>query len=171
MTDALFTPAARRYLARLTKAIAPHADRLTRRFRALLRRRGMDSGQIRAFLAITPAAASRLPTLRQFLEQVDYSCRRLAKLNVQPGEARAAIQEFGTLLDETLPGQFQPAREQLQLTTILALNEAFYQVREAESQALFGLYRAETEAEGLDDLLRRFVRILTQAFGARAGRC
>jgi signal transduction histidine kinase len=56
------------------------------------------------------------------------------------------------------------------LATILILNDAFYQVREAECQAFFGLYHAETEAAGLEDLLRRIVRILTPAFQASAGR-
>jgi len=43
-------------------------------------------------------------------------------------------------------------------------------VREAESQAFFGIARAETEAADLDDLLRRFVGVLTRTFHARAGR-
>jgi signal transduction histidine kinase len=125
---------------------------------------------LRAFLAITPAAASRLTSLNQFLEQVEYNGRRLAKLNVQPDEAKETLRAFGGLLNAMLPGQFEPAREQLHLATVLALNDAFYQVREAEAQAFFGLYRAEAEANGLDDLLRRFVRILTRSFHARAGR-
>jgi signal transduction histidine kinase len=170
MTDPLLTAAARRYVARMTRTIAPQADRLERRFRTVLRRRGCDAVQARAFLAITPAAASRLPSLSRFLEQVEYHGRRLAKLNVQPGEAKETLKAFGPLLDAVLPGQFEPAREQLYLATVLALQEAFYQVREAEAQAFFGLYRAEAEANGLDDLLRRFVRILTQTFHARAGR-
>ena len=39
-----------------------------------------------------------------------------------------------------------------------------------EAQAFFGLYHAEAEASGLEDLLERLVRILTLTFGARAGR-
>jgi signal transduction histidine kinase len=170
MTDPLLTAAARRYVARMTEAITPYADRLDRGFRDVLRRRGADAARTRTFLAITPAAASRLPSLGHFLEQVESNGRRLAKLNVQPGEAKETLRAFGSLLDAMLPGQFEPAREQLYLATVLALNEAFYQVREAEAQALFGLDRAEAEAHGLDDLLRRFVRILTHAFHASAGR-
>jgi signal transduction histidine kinase len=170
MTDPLLTAAARRYVARMTTAISPHANRLDRRFRALLRERGYDARQARAFLAITPAAASRLPSLTRFLEQVGYNGRRLAKLNVQPDQANETLKALGRLLDTVLAGQFEPAREQLHLATVLALNDAFYQVREAEAQAFFGLYRAEAEASGLDDLLRRFVRILTHTFCARTGR-
>ncbi|HUI58327.1 MAG TPA: sensor histidine kinase [Bryobacteraceae bacterium] len=170
MTDPLATAAAQRYVTRMAKAIRPYADRFDRCFRALIRARGYDAPQARAFLAITPSAASRVRPLRRFLEQVAYNSRRLAKLNVQPGEVKEALRECGKLLDSVLEGRFQPAREQLYLATVLALNEAFFQVREAEAQAFFGLYRAEIEARGLDDLLQRFVRILTHTFRARAGR-
>ncbi|MGA2725160.1 MAG: sensor histidine kinase [Bryobacteraceae bacterium] len=170
LTSRLLTAAARRHVARMVRAIAPAAGRLDRRFAALLRQRRYDAAQIRAFLAITPAAASRLRSLPQFLEQVEYNGRRLAKLNVPPAAVNEVLREFGGLLDRVLAGQYEPAREQLQLATVLILNDAFYQVREAESQAFFGLYHAETEAAGLDDLLRRIVRILTPAFRASAGR-
>jgi hypothetical protein len=61
--DPLYTTPARRHLRLLLGAIRPLADRLDRRFRALLRQRPYDAAQIRAFLGITPAAASRLRTL------------------------------------------------------------------------------------------------------------
>ena len=170
MTDPLLSATARRHVGRLLSAIAPLADSLDRRFRTILRERGYGPAQLRAFLAITPAAASRLPSLNPFLEQVEYNGRRLAKLNVEPGEVRETLKAFAPLLDAVLPGQFEPAREQLHLVTILALNKAFYQVREAEAQAFFGLYRAEIEAQSLEDLLRRFVRILARTFHARTGR-
>src|ERR1035437_6007445 len=170
LTSRLLTPAARRHVARMLRAVAPAAGRLDRRFATLLRQRRYNALQIRAFLAITAAAASRLRSLPQFLEQVAYNGRRLAKLNVPPSAVDEVLREFGGLLDPVLAGQFEPAREQLHLATILILNDAFYQVREAESQAFFGLYRAETEATGLEDLLRRIVRILTPAFQASAGR-
>jgi signal transduction histidine kinase len=170
MTDPLLTATARRYVRRMTLAIAADADILDRRFRTILRQRGYNPSQLRAFLAITPAAASRLSTLNRFIEQVEYNGRRLAKLNVDPGEARETLKAFGPLLEAVLPGRFEPAREQLYLITVLALKEAFYQVREAEAQAFFGLYQAEIEAESLEDLLGRFVRILTRTFRAGTGR-
>ena len=150
-------------------AIAPAAGRLDRRFATLLRQRRYNALQVRAFLAITPAAASRLRSLAQFLEQVDYNGRRLAKLNVPPAAVNEVLREFGGLLDPVLAGHCEPAREQLHLATVLVLNDAFYQVREAESQAFFALYHAETQAADLEDLLRRIVRILTPAFQASAG--
>src|ERR1019366_9412367 len=78
--------------------------------------------------------------------------------------------EFGALLDHAVAGRFAPCREQLQLVTRLTLNQAYYGVREAESQVFFGLYHAEGEAAGLDDLLVRLVSILTRTFHARSGR-
>ena len=170
MTDPPLSAAARRHIANMTSAVAPFANRLDRQFRTTLRDRGYGRRQSRAFLAITAASASRFDMLSQFFEQVVYNGRRLAKLNVEPGEAKAALKTFDALLEEALPGQFEPAREQLHLATIFALSQAFYQVREAEAQTFFGLYRAEIEAEGLDDLLRRFVRILTRTFRACSGR-
>ena len=154
----------------MVHAIAPAAGRLDRRFATLLRQRRYNALQVRAFLAITPAAASRLRSLAQFLEQVEYNGRRLAKLNVPPAAVNEVLREFGGLLDPMLAGRFEPAREQLHLATVLVLNDAFYQVREAESQAFFALDHAETGAAGLEDLLRRIVRILTPVFQASAGR-
>jgi signal transduction histidine kinase len=170
MTAPLLTPAARRHAVSMARAIAPSAASLDRDFLARLRKRAYDAAQIRAFLAITPAARSRLRSLAQFLEQVDYNGRRLAKLNVPPAEVGEVLREFGAILDPVLGGTHQPAREQLELATILTLEGAYYRVREAETQAFFGLYQAEVEAGDLEDLLRRFAGILTQTFRARAGR-
>jgi signal transduction histidine kinase len=170
MTEPHLTAAARSHVNSMTRAIRPHADRLERAFRKVLRTRGYPRAAIRAFLAITPAAAARLRTAAQFLEQVAYHGRRLAKLNVEPGEVQEVLREFGELLDGVLGRQFQPAREQLHLAATFVLRDAFYEVREEETRAFFGLERAEARASGLEDLLRRFVAILTQTFRARSGR-
>jgi signal transduction histidine kinase len=170
MTENLLTPAARRHISRMLRALAPFASRLERSCRSLLRQRSYDAAQIRAFLAITPGAASRLRTLNQFMEQVEYNGRRLARLNVPPSELNEVLRELGAILDALLAGRFEPAREQLHLAVLMALNRVYYQVREAEVQTFFSLYRAEREASDLGDLLRRFVRILTRTFRARAGR-
>jgi signal transduction histidine kinase len=151
-------------------AIRPLADRLDKQFRASLRQRPYDAMQIRALLAVTPAAACRLRTLDQFVEQVGYQGRRLARLNLPLPEVIGTLGEFGALLDRELTGGHAPSREQLQLVTRLVLHQAYYQVREAESQAFFGLHHAETEAVSLEDLLERLVRVLTRTFRARSGR-
>ncbi len=170
MMDSLLTAEARRHARLMAKAVAPAAVRLERGFRAYLRGRRYNPAQVRALLAISPVAATRLRSLGQFLEQVDYNGRRLAKLNVSRAEINEVLREFAAILDQALEGEFQPAREQLQLAIKLTVENAFYAVRDAESQAFFAVYRAELEASDLDDLLQRFVRVLTQAFNASAGR-
>jgi len=168
--DSLFTTSGRHHVRLLLRSIRPLAVRLDRQFRTLLLDRPYDALQIRALLAITPAAASRLRTLDQFGEQVEYQGRRLARLNLPLSEAGEILGEFDALLDRALGGRFAPPREQLRLFVRLTLNRAYYQVREAESQAFFGLYHAEIEATGLEDLLGRLVAILTHTFHARSGR-
>jgi len=165
-----FTKPARLHIRRLLHALAPLAAKLERQCRDRLLTRPYDRAQIRALLAILPTAASRLRTVAQFLEQVEYNGRRLAKLNLPPSEVGEVLRELGGILGTGLGGQFEPAREQLQLATILVLNQAYFEVREAETQTFFGLNRAEREATDLNDLLRRFIGILTQAFRARSGR-
>jgi signal transduction histidine kinase len=161
--------AARRHVRAFSRAVVPVAPALTRCFRALLAAHPYDSAEIRALLAITPVAASRLPTLDDFLEQVEYNGRRLSKMNLPLAEVNQRLIEFGNEIQVALETH-APAREQLHLLTTLALNQAYFAVREAEAQAFFGLYHAESEAAGLEDLLQRLVRILARAFGARAGR-
>jgi two-component system sensor histidine kinase UhpB len=168
--DPVFTSGARRHLRLLLNAVRPLADRLDRQFRALLRQRPYDAAQIRALLGIAPTAACRLRTLDQFLEQVAYQGRRLARLNLPPVEVCEILREFDALLDRAIESRFGPPREQLVLVTRLALNQAYYQVREAESQVFFGLHHAEAEAVDLEDLLARLVAILTRTFHARSGR-
>jgi signal transduction histidine kinase len=164
------TPEARRHGRRMAASLQPAAARLNREFTRILRDRGCSSDAIRALLAITPAAAAGSRTHGGFLEQAEYYGRRLAKLNIAPVEVDEALREFGVLLEPILANRFQPAQEQLELATRLTLNQAYYQVREAETQALFGIYRAEVEARDFDDFLRRLIRVLTAALRARSGR-
>jgi signal transduction histidine kinase len=157
----------------MARLLAPRAAHLLRRFNHILIRRGYDAPRRKALLAVTPAAASLLLAQRRpssrFIEQVEYASRRLAKLNVPPSEVVATLRWFDRLLDAEPAGRLQSAREQLHLATLLALNNAFYEVRESETQAFFGLAQAESKAGDLQDLLRRFVRVLARAFGACGG--
>ena len=169
----LLSPEARRHLRRLARAVAPHAEALEIRFLKLLRKRGFDAPQSKAMAAISPVAASRLLLRRPvttFLEQAEYNGRRLAKLNASPVGVAEALREFDRLLDLALGGCCQPAREQLHLATGMTLNHAYYQVREAEAQALFGLYETESESPDVGATLRQYVRALARTFRARAGR-
>ncbi len=166
----LLTTESKRHVRRMLHSLTPCADRLERRFRPWLKKAGCDAAQINALLAITPAAAARMQSLNPFFKQVAYSGKRLAKLNLAPAVVSKSLQQFDCLAGDLLEGRFAPAREQFQLATHFVLKQAYYEVREAESQAFFDLFRAETQAADLDDLLSRFVRVLTKAFRAAAGR-
>lgn len=149
-------------LAVLAQLPGAERARLDVAFRKALRTRGFGAAAEKAMCAITPAAAARMRaagrSFAEVFEQVNYSGRRLAKLNISPEEITQALRSFGA-----------PA-PQLGLATLLALHEAFYQVREAETQAFYGLFRAEAESRHLDDLLERAVDVLTLALRAQAGR-
>jgi len=165
----LLTPAARSHAGKMARAIAGAIPRLERRFRTLLERR-YDPAQTAALMAITPAAAARVRSPAHFLRELDIQGERLAKLNVPAAGAHEALREFGALLDPVLGGRFQPAREQLQLATVLVLENAYYRVRESEAQTLFSIYQAQAEGRDFEDLLHHFVGVLTRGFRARAGR-
>jgi len=168
--EPLFTIAARRHAANLARAIAPDASRLERRCSALLKQRGYGPAVRRGLLAIAPSAVARPKSLDRFLEEVEYQGRRLAKHNLSPVEVRAVLREMEGLLDPVVGKRFAPSREQLHLATVLVLDRAFCQVRESEAQALFGIYRAEAEAKGGEDVLRRVAAVLTRTFRAKAAR-
>jgi signal transduction histidine kinase len=168
--ESLLTTAARRHVRLLARALAPVAGRLERRFRGRLRELRYDAAHTRALLAISPVAAARARSISRFLEGVQYYGRRLAKLNMPLADVKDRMTEFDGIVCEMLARAHAPAREQLQLISAHALQEAYYRVREAEAQVFFGLAQAEAESDGLEDVLARMTGILTRAFPASAGR-
>lgn len=171
----------RSHLARLSNLLRPHAAELDKRFRQRLKAKRYDPKQLKALSAITLGAAARILSADRpaadFFEQVEYSGRRLAKLNVPPAEIIGALRTYDAVLDpllkKLLPKEyvnFQWTREQLHFCVVLSLNNAFYQVREAETQAFYDLFRAELEAKNLDELLKQFLENLTRICQAQVGR-
>lgn len=169
------------HLKKMSRLLAPHTEKIERRFESRMRQMGIEPMQRAALSAITTGSAARIlarnkPAL-QFIEQVEYNGRRLAKMNLPPSAILEALQEYDRLLVpmlETLrPDQhanFQWVREQLHFCVILTLNNAYYQVREAETQAFYELFRIELESRNLEELLRRFLESLVHVCRADAGR-
>ncbi len=168
-------------LDQLSSLIKPHVAALDRGFRQRLRGKNYDQKQLKALSAITPGAAAKLlgpdRPAADFFEQVEYSGRRLAKLNVPPAEIVSALRVYDAglnpLLKKLAPadyGSFQLTREQLHFCVVLSINNAFYQVRDAETQAFYDLFRAELEAESLDEMLQQFLQNLTRICQAQVGR-
>ena len=169
------------HLHRLAVLLNPHTDKLDHRFSSRLRELEFEPKQRAALAAITPGAAARILARRhpplKFIEQVEYNGRRLAKLNLPPSAILEALQEYDRLLapvvESLTPDEhsnFQWVREQLHFCVILTLNNAYYQVREAETQAFYELFRVELESRNLEELLRRFLESLVHVCQADAGR-
>ena len=94
------------HLERLAALLAPHVDRLERRFLRRLQRRKMEPKQRAALAALTPGAAARLFSTGcsplKFIEQVEYNGRRLAKFNLPPASILAALEDYDRLLTPAL---------------------------------------------------------------------
>jgi signal transduction histidine kinase len=169
------------HLQKMAVLLQPHADRIDRKFEERLRELEFDPKQRAALTAITPGAAARIlargRAALNFIEQVEYNGRRLAKLNLPPSAILEALQEYDQLLTGVLKSlspeeraNFQWVREQLHFCVTLTLNNAYYQVREAETEAFYDLFRIELESRNLEELLRRFLDALVHVCRADAGR-
>jgi len=112
-----------------------------------------------------------------FLEQVEYNGRRLAKLNVPPSVIQESLAGYEQLAGPALKTALllQPgarwAWEQLHLLILLALNRAYYQVREREAAAFYHLFRAQVTSASLDQLLQQSLRTLAEFTGAEEAHC
>ncbi len=154
------------------RLVEPSYAALEASYLKLLARRGFDASRSKALAAITPAAVARLLAQRKsvadLVEQIEYSGRRLAKLDVQPATVVESLAAFDGLLARPLrhlaPADSAEVRwvaVQLNFCTVITLNKAFYQVREAETQAFFELYDAELAAANGRELVAAYLRVLT----------
>lgn len=167
-------------LKRMATLLVPHLDRVERRFLRRLQRRKIEPKQRAALAAVTPGAAARIfasgRSPLKFIEQVEYNGRRLAKFNLPPAAVLSALKDYERLLTPVLkasiPGEytkFEWVREQLHFSIILTLNNAYYQVREKETQAFYELFRLELESRNLDELVQSFLATLVKVCRAEVG--
>ncbi|MGQ9918926.1 MAG: GAF domain-containing sensor histidine kinase [Bryobacteraceae bacterium] len=161
----------------LARALSARWAAIDRRFRRRLKELGYTAQQAASLVEITPGAAGRMLAagrpLADFLEQARYRARRLAKLDLIPARVVEALREYDRLVDqagETAFGEAAQdvrwARNQLHFLVLLTLNDAYYQVREAESRTFYELFRAQTEVANLEQLWDRCLAILTGFTGA-----
>lgn len=161
----------------LARALSARWAAIDRRFRRRLKELGYTAQQAASLVEITPGAAGRMLAagrpLADFLEQARYRARRLAKLDLIPARVVEALREYDRLLDKAGKTAFGEAaqdvrwaRNQLHFLVLLTLNDAYYQVREAESRTFYELFRAQTEAANLEQLWERCLTILTGFTGA-----
>lgn len=171
----------RTHMQRLAVLLAPQADQIDRQFLARLKERNLEPRQRSALAEITPGAAARILAKGysplNFIEQVEYNGRRLAKLNLPPAAILEALGDYDQLLTPllaALPAEehanFRWVREQLHFCVVLTLNNAYYQVRETETEAFYDLFRIELESRNLVELLRRSLESLVRVCHADAGR-
>ncbi|WP_051669614.1 GAF domain-containing sensor histidine kinase [Bryobacter aggregatus] len=171
----------RRPLSHMAQWLSPLSDGLEKQFVARLKALRFESRQVQALIAITTGTAARVlgpakgnrKSILEFLEQVEYSGRRLAKLNLPPSGIQLALQEYDKVLLPLIArlgperaAEFRWANEQLHFCVLLTLNNAYYQVRESETQAYNELFRIELESRSLHELLRRFLTTLATLYHA-----
>jgi len=161
----------------LAEALSARWPGIDRRFRRRLKELGYTAQQVASLLEITPGAAGVLlasgRSLEDFFEQVRYRARRLAKLDLPPARVVAALREYDKLVEQAGGKSFGNrsrdlawARNQLHFLAVLTLNDAYYQVREAESRTFYDLFRAQTESRTLEQLWEQCLAILTRFTGA-----
>lgn len=134
----LLTAGGRCHVRLMLRQLAPRADRLEHRFRAWFSKAGYEMARSDKLLSITPAAASRCPSVNAFLMQVRSGGRRIAKWNLSLSKINRALRRYDQLAGAVLEGRFAPAREQLLLATNFLLNRAFYEVREGGIAGFLG---------------------------------
>ena len=163
----------------LARRLKGESSALDAAFLSWLGRRSFEARQAKALAAITFGAAVRLlarkKTLADFFEQVEYNGRRLAKLDVTPASVLEALSAYDRLLTRRSRGIAEPEWQdlrwvvrQLDFCVVLTLNNAFYQVREAETEAFFELHDAELGASDEGELLEAYLDILARFCGADA---
>ena len=130
------------HLEVLATLLPPHLPRLEPRFRRRLTELGFSPLERKALAAITPGAAAGMLASRRlppdFIEQVEYHGRRLAKLNLPSERIVLAFREYELLLaglagrlDANQRARLNQALEQWQFCVVVTLNNAFRQVADA----------------------------------------
>ena len=161
------------YVKELSRVLNPHLDKLEHRYEKALQAAGINAPLRGLLRSITPLHACRMVQKRKpldaFFQQVTATGTDLANRNVTPDELIRALQICDELIAAAFPdGVHECRRQQLNFCTMLALDRAYFDVRDAESQALHRLFHIEIESPHVDVLYRRFLELMTEMCGAEA---
>jgi signal transduction histidine kinase len=168
-----------RRLAAKLKARGTKIDKRWRRRAQAIFGKELDPPRLRALSAINPGSWWALLAsgrLNDFLEQVEYHGRRLAKLDVAPKKVLASVQESEQALLPELKSllptddpEYYSALDHLYFLVKLTLNDAYYQVRDLEAKAFYEVLQDQLESLSVQDLLHRVLETLMRTFRAQGG--
>jgi signal transduction histidine kinase len=168
-----------RRLAAKLKARGTKIDKRWRRKAQAIFRNELDPPRLRALAAINPGSWWPLlgeGRINDFLEQVEYHGRRLAKLDVAPKKVLASVQESEQALLIELKDliqsddhEYYSALDHLYFLVKLKLNDAYYQVRDLEATSFFEVFQDQLESLSVQDLLDRVLGTLMRTFRAQGG--
>jgi signal transduction histidine kinase len=168
-----------RRLASRLKARGTVIEKRWRRKAQAIFGKDLDPPRLRALTAINPGSWWGLLAqgrINDFLEQVEYHGRRLAKLDVAPKKVLASVQESEQALMPELKtlfptdeAEYYSALDHLYFVVKLTLNDAYYQVRDIEAKAFYEVLQDQLESLSVQDLLYRVLDTLMRTFRAQGG--
>lgn len=156
--------------------VAPRAKDLDQRFRKKLKTAKFDDRQMDALSSLTLGSVSQLlhggGSLDQFFRQAQDAGRVLAKTNVEPPRIVDALNSYIHLAATALKGNNGEGSsalwiaEQLHFCVILTLNNAYYDVRESETDAFQKLVHLEVSASDEAAIFSKFLEVMSGIFQA-----
>ena len=170
------------YIRRLADKLRPKAQSAEKRWGRRIERifgAKLDAPRRRALASINPGSWAEVLAkgkISEFLEQVEYHGRRLAKLDMSPNDVLASLEEYEEALLPDLK-RFYPkdypkyiaALDHLYFCVKLTLNNAYYQVRDLEAEAFYQMLQDQLESLSVQDLLDRVLETLMRTFKAQGG--
>ena len=170
------------YIRRLARELAPKVSTIEKRWQRRLPSifgETINGSHLKALASINPGNWSEVLAagrMSEFLEQVEYHGRRLAKLDVPPNHVLASLKEYEEALlpdlKKVFPKDFTSyisALDHLYFCVKLTLNNAYYQVRDLEARAFYEVLQDQLESGNVQDLLHRVLETLMRTFKAQGG--
>ncbi len=164
--ETAFGPELRTGLLRLSVVFGPRRPAIEARLEKNLRALRLPQAALKDVAAVTIGTLAPALLRRRdgaaLVEHLEYHGRRLAKFNVPPARITGALRVWDRLLTPLLRRDpvLAQVRAQLHFCVLLALNNAYHAVREAESQAFYELSRVDLDSTALTELLSRTLVIL-----------